>query len=85
MQNKQMGKRYKAWQGLNWKTSLPEMLLGLQLLTLLLGCVHTEDLLAAAFLAEICGMWFYLGATSWALFAYSTLTCACMQTCGDKR
>lgn len=61
------------------------MLLGLQLLTLLLGCVHAEALLAAVLLAEVCSMWFYLGATSWALFAYSKFTCACMQTCGDKR
>lgn len=56
MQNKQMGKRCKVWPGLNWKTSLPEMLLGSQLLTLLLGCVHTEGLLAAVLLAEVCGM-----------------------------
>lgn len=85
MQNKQMGKRCKAWPGLNWETSPPELLLGSQLLTLLLGCVHAAALLAAALLAEVCGMWFCLGATSWALFAYSALTCACMQTCGDKR
>lgn len=85
MQTKQMGKRCKAWPGLKWRTSLPEILLGLQLLLLLLGCVHTEALLAAVLLAEVCGMWFCLGATSWALFAYYTITCACMQTCGDKR
>lgn len=85
MQNKQMGKRCKAGPGLNWKTSLPAMLLGSQLLTLLLGCVRAEALLAAALLAEVRGMWFYLDATSWALFAYSTFTCACMQTCRDKR
>lgn len=85
MQNKQMGKRCKAWPGLNWKISLLEKLLGLQLLTLLLGCVHTEVMLAAVLLAEVCGMWFCLGATSWALFAYSTFTCDCMQTCGDKK
>lgn len=85
MQNKQMGKRCDEWPGLNWKTSVPETLLGSQLLTSLLGCVHAESLLAAAALAEVCSMWFYLGATSWALFAYSAFTCACMQTRGDKR
>lgn len=85
MQNKQIGKRCKAWPGLNWKPSLPEVLWGSQLLTSLLGCVRAEALLAAALLAKVCSMWFYLGATSWALFAYSPFTCACMQTCGDKR
>jgi len=80
-----MGKGCKARPGLNWKTSLPELLLGSQLLTLPLGRVRAEALLAAALLAEVCGMWFYLGATSWALFARSTFTCACMQTWGDKR
>lgn len=80
-----MGKKRKAWPGISWKTSLAEMLLRSQLLTLLLGCVHTEALLAAALLSEVCSMWFYLSATSWDLFAYSTFTCACMQTCGDKR
>lgn len=85
MQNKQMGKRCNEWPGLNWKTRVPEALLGSQLLTSLLGRVRAESLLAAAALADVCSMWFYLGATSWALFAYSAFTCACMQTRGDKR